>query len=534
MALCCLPTIINIVVNFSIAFFLSGKEDDGDGIRPSRLGSRLGSGSTSASDGSTSGNLFPGSLSMDLLKSPLDNPIIGKLSSARKDRTPPSTVQQKKYSKSMPDFHSNGTSLNGTTETKDVEYHIVFSTDCGPYQRWQSYLLFYQALKIGQPGKITRIVSGCNEKDSKEELMWHEKYITKSMNDKFYIHLTPQFDSNSIHETEKSYEFFNKPFGLLHWMEHSPNMAFLNNQKQQTIHEDDIIILLDPDMVLLTPITLNMTTQELSNLQMSQAPNTKQNDNSTISLIHGKPIAQIYGLGEKWTSFNLTAITGPDSPAMSVSQNDARKFYPAGPPYIATAKDFYQIAIKWAEFAPYVHAQYPHLLAEMYAYCIAAAHLELPHTLYKSLMVSNTEVQEEGWSAIDKTEPEDICELGTTSVTHLPRPGPVLLHHCQRYMLADWFFGKRRVPHDLFSCTKSLLKIPPKELGSLYGYIIPPPDQGTNGPPRKKRDISPQRAKREAYMICALTKALNDASTFFKGRHCIVPNLDTTLELWHE
>jgi hypothetical protein len=39
-----------------------------------------------------------------------------------------------------------------TTTTTTVPYHIVFSTSCAPQQHWESYVLFYHAWKVGQPG----------------------------------------------------------------------------------------------------------------------------------------------------------------------------------------------------------------------------------------------------------------------------------------------------------------------------------------------------------------------------------------------
>eukprot|EP01083_Nonionella_stella_P125576 379818_1 len=48
-------------------------------------------------------------------------------------------------------------------ESEEPNHHMVFSTDCSAYQQWQSYLLFYYAMKNGQPGTVTRIASGCTE-----------------------------------------------------------------------------------------------------------------------------------------------------------------------------------------------------------------------------------------------------------------------------------------------------------------------------------------------------------------------------------
>ena len=43
------------------------------------------------------------------------------------------------------------------------DIHVIFSTDCNPYQDWQSLFVFHSAYKVGQSGPITRIASGCNE-----------------------------------------------------------------------------------------------------------------------------------------------------------------------------------------------------------------------------------------------------------------------------------------------------------------------------------------------------------------------------------
>jgi peptidyl serine alpha-galactosyltransferase len=53
----------------------------------------------------------------------------------------------------------------------------------------------------------------------------------------------------------------------------------------------------------------------------------------------------------------------------------------------------YSIAVKWCEFGPRVYKQYPHLLAEMFAYCLAAAHLRLHHQTAVSFMVSDVAIR---------------------------------------------------------------------------------------------------------------------------------------------
>lgn len=54
-----------------------------------------------------------------------------------------------------------------------------------------------------------------------------------------------------------------------------------------------------------------------------------------------------------------------------------------------------------------VYEGYPYLLAEMYAYSMAAAHDNLPHLQLENYMVSNTESSGEGWPLVDALE--DAC-----------------------------------------------------------------------------------------------------------------------------
>ena len=138
--------------------------------------------------------------------------------------------------------------------------------------------------------------------------------------------------------------------------------------KRAPADEDVIVILIDPDQILLRPIRADFSD--------SSETIFKKNvyKNFPLQVSHGHPVAQKYGLRAQWRKFNLEVITGSaDSPAIKVSEQDGENYYPAGPPYLATARDFYQIALKWTEFVPGVHAEYPYLLAEMYAYCIAVS-----------------------------------------------------------------------------------------------------------------------------------------------------------------
>jgi hypothetical protein len=106
--------------------------------------------------------------------------------------------------------------------TDDRNVHIIFSTDCGAYQDWQSYLFFYSARRVNQLGHITRISSGCSEEEQIASKAYFDTHIS-SFAPNHHIHFTPRFDhvDESDPDSGKSYKFFNKPFGTLHWMENA-------------------------------------------------------------------------------------------------------------------------------------------------------------------------------------------------------------------------------------------------------------------------------------------------------------------------
>mmetsp|Transcript_17211 Transcript_17211/g.19652 ORF Transcript_17211/g.19652 Transcript_17211/m.19652 type:complete len:527 (+) Transcript_17211:223-1803(+) len=393
-----------------------------------------------------------------------------------------------------------------TTDAQSDEeptHHLIFSTDCSSFQHWQSYLLFHSALKVHQPGTVTRIASGCNDADSEKTKAWHEEHITQVMGPQFKLHLTPHFsgvkdaDGNVVGD----YKFFNKPFGLKHWLEYAEGLDLVKN-------ENDIVILIDPDMVLLRPIT-----RDFSVARDVVIAKVHQRERK-YKVEHGAPFAQKYGLGSQWRTFDLDAIAGEDSPAKDVSHSDGNTFYPVGPPYIGTVRDMHSIALKWTEFVPRVHKQYPHLLAEMYAFCIAAAHLGLKHQLVDSLMISNVSCGGEGWPMIDEITTDKVDSLCTyaSQPDHGKFPVPSVIHFCQRYAIGDWFFGKRKMVKDFFECESPLMEFPPEDVieKSLFKHIFND----------KEKELTQVQARREGFMVCGILGALNDAATFFKEHSC--------------
>ena len=72
------------------------------------------------------------------------------------------------------------------------EHYMAFSTACSPAQSWQSFLFFYYAHKVQQPGHVVRIASACSDRQRAELTALHESVISK-LSPKFSIHFTPDF-----------------------------------------------------------------------------------------------------------------------------------------------------------------------------------------------------------------------------------------------------------------------------------------------------------------------------------------------------
>lgn len=402
---------------------------------------------------------------------------------------------------------------NNLTDHLGSRLHVVFSTDCGNFQHWQSYLLFYSALRIGQPGHVTRIASGCKDEEEVEAQRWFDDHV-RPMSSRFGIHFTPHFSkvTNENGEEKGDYKFFNKPFGLRHWLEHGEGVG-LDESTGKMRDEDVVVILIDPDMLFLRPITSDYSNDRDVVLGTLPAKDAAKG-NRYMKVEKGKPFGQTYGFGNQWrNNVDVSKIVGEDSPALKVDDEFARLHYPVGPPYLAVASDMHTIAVGWTDVVPHVHKQYPNLLAEMFGFCLAAAHYELPHQRLDSLMVSAVDMNGgEGWEMVDKIPAEEVCGFAAHP-DHSKYAVPNVVHFCQRYGTGKYFFGKRKVPHDIFTCESPLMLLPPPDSAAKYDYRI--------NPDGKKQELEPVRKVREAFAACSVIQAVNEASAYFKRHHCV-------------
>jgi hypothetical protein len=96
-------------------------------------------------------------------------------------------------------------------EDTDESYHIVFSTGCSEFQDWQSIGVYSSAETVGQRGIITRIASGCTEKQ-KVALSQALSHLPKRCR----IHFAP--DTEVKDHAGHFYKYANKPLGMMHWL----------------------------------------------------------------------------------------------------------------------------------------------------------------------------------------------------------------------------------------------------------------------------------------------------------------------------
>lgn len=201
-----------------------------------------------------------------------------------------------------------------------------------------------------------------------------------------------------------------------------------------------------------------------------------------------------------------------------------------GPPYVMHHADWRRLAPVWRDFAPKVYAQYPDLLAEMYAYCMAAAHLRLKHARVNHMMLSNVHVQDEGWAHLDARPLEDACPARRYDAPGIvadaldgtagPAPRlPTFLHYCQNYRLGEYMFAKRRVPPKLFTdCAHPFLEEPTLAIHALDYELHPPGNPCREQPAR--RDVPKRVRNRTAAVVCLATWHANAAAKRARETTC--------------
>lgn len=342
-------------------------------------------------------------------------------------------------------------------------------------------------------------------------------------------------------------------------------------------------------MMLLRPITSDVSDKNYAGGWVD-TPNTRRHVRDNTSPVdyndnvvrHGHPHAQQYGFGNGWlTSLDgrLAEVVGNNSPALNVTLDDARDYYPAGPPYIATARDAYRIALHWVDFLPKVHAIFPPFMCEMHAYSVAAAHLRLPHKLAGGFMVSDVTSDEdysflEGGdddngndngdgknaaitkatvclkppelqpasataNAFDPTDSTTMVDPAYQKLNIAIRRLPFVLHYCQRYAIGRYFFSKYKLREDLFDdCEAPMLLEPPPDVVQTYDWnLFPNGVEHTNFAATKnaewKQTKLGQSHIRNGWLLCTVLFGINGAIEAYKREKCGSDDPKFYQKTWH-
>ncbi|CAI7887338.1 unnamed protein product [Closterium sp. NIES-54] len=260
------------------------------------------------------------------------------------------------------------------TATGTVHPRMVtlFSVECGPYFDWQTVGLMHSYRRSKQPGPITRLLS-CTEKQLKD-------YPNMDLAP---THTVPSMSLDP--KTGEWYPAINKPYGVWHWVQHSP-------QAQQA----EWVVILDADMVIRAPVTPWGVKAE-----------------------KGKPVAAYYGY-----------LIGCDNILAELHTKHPELCPKVGGFIVMHIDDLRRFVPLWLSKTHEVRADKAHYarnitgdvyssgwISEMYGYSFGAADAELHHQVDQTTMLY-------------------------PGYTPTPGVDPRLLHYGLAFSVGNWSFGK--------------------------------------------------------------------------------------------
>lgn len=389
----------------------------------------------------------------------------------------------------------------------DDNIHFIFSSSCSDFQQWQSELVFHTHLKVGQKGRITRLVSGCDNAGANVggfaylpgQSVKDKAVIKRSTNDGAMVHVTPYFPES------KACPFVNKPMSVNHWVQSAPR-----EDKHGKRSNEETVILIDPDQIFLAPFSVK-DPKIFAGMDLSKG-----------AVRPKKPIAQMYAIGSRWKNdFNdmpyvkehfpglsfVEGVCGKGSPCARATDRQIYDGHQVGPPYMIHWSDISELAPLWARYTPaFANVTENSLYTEMWAYAAATANLEMPHKQMIDFMVSYPTVGSEAWGVIDSIPDHKMSCHNPTHSDDLPP----LLHFCHNYRTSDssgleWMFHKGHVPQNILDCDMPLLVLPPDNFFNTQGT--------TEG-------------RRNAWMICSILTRLNAMLADYKQKFCQADVID--------
>lgn len=401
---------------------------------------------------------------------------------------PPSSVGSVEQQEKV--FRKSG----GVVDKKDNLIHLVFSTGCtNPSTEVSSLMMQQTAMEVGHRGPITRIVSGCTEKQQAEIVeratLYHD----------FRYHFTKQYFPHPVPNVTDNYSPYNKPFGMRDW---------LNNN----VIDENFVALVDADFVFLKPLQVNTKSNQDIRYAGHRQPSTVSNE-----VKPGVALAQDwfnYMRGGLWKSKpELIQKICKGQPCARISIPDAEEYFaPTGPPYIFHISDARKFVDDYCHFTVEVRKEFKTWMSEMYGLAVAAANNNIKFTILSDVGITHPKFgksnNREYWNFVQKVtgNPCDSTQANSGLTTN---DLPVALHLCQHYSVlpADgykWDYYKRLQPANLLSCNAPTLKVPPISLWDVANQS-------------GDRDLK----RAEVWTQCTVTRIVNKALTNYKAKACV-------------
>lgn len=229
----------------------------------------------------------------------------------------------------------------GERQHDDGLLHIIFSSGCNWFQHWQAELLLSSAFKVGQRGRITRIVSGCYGDIVEGEIdgsAFTGKHIGKSHTNVDEKNMVPLSElKSSIHEDfglfltpsfagAKEFPWMNKANSINYFMQHTKDE--LDRQGET------VIAVVDPDFLFISPITqAPAALKDIIQLTPSAVPIWDGKGEPINVVKPGRPVGQRYEMGGKWVqSYDMSKITGdPNTPLNDYTPKMMQKYLDVDP-----------------------------------------------------------------------------------------------------------------------------------------------------------------------------------------------------------
>lgn len=247
------------------------------------------------------------------------------------------------------------------------ELHTVYPASCSAFSLHQAIALDWSWRNVGQPGRLTRIVTGCKLESDKKKAM----QSVLSGDPRFDVFFTEDWNTEvprMFPEVRSdNYMAYNRPFGLAAWFERA---------RPQEAH----IMYLDPDMIFVQPLLYHLSS-------------------SPVHVTEGHPVAQHYsyitanaGLTDPgWHDFAIPELCGPECPRLADAQRPHERSFAVGSPIVMHGSDWAKLLPAWTNYTVFIRSHGhvhestwikkgdPPYIAEMIAYSLAAVTSNLPH-----------------------------------------------------------------------------------------------------------------------------------------------------------